>query len=56
MTTRWGAEQAIRRAGRVPDIIYHRGDYGKEPMIVLLGRTATEVAELSIRIARRLEG
>jgi hydroxymethylpyrimidine kinase/phosphomethylpyrimidine kinase len=56
MTTRWGAEQAIRRAGRVPDIIYHRGDYGKEPMILLLGRTATEVAELSIRIARRLEG
>ncbi|MBM3898425.1 MAG: bifunctional hydroxymethylpyrimidine kinase/phosphomethylpyrimidine kinase [Thaumarchaeota archaeon] len=43
-STAWGAEQAIRKIGRVPDIIYHEGDWGKEPMIVVLGRDAEEVA------------
>ncbi|MFB6470110.1 MAG: bifunctional hydroxymethylpyrimidine kinase/phosphomethylpyrimidine kinase [Vulcanisaeta sp. AZ3] len=39
----WGAEQAIRAVGKVPDIIYHQGDWGKEPEIIILGRTPTEV-------------
>ena len=56
MTTTWGAEQAVRRAGRVPDVIYHLGDWGKEPMITLLGRTALEVAERAVEIAKRLSG
>lgn len=53
-TTIWGVQQAVRRLGRLPDIIYHLGDVGKEPMILLLGRTAMEVAERAIEIARRL--
>jgi len=53
-TTAWGAEQAVKRAGRVPDALYHLGDLGKEPMIVLLGRSATEVAGLAVRLARRV--
>ena len=53
-TTIWGVEEAVRRLGRLPDVIYHLGDVGKEPMIILLGRTAIEVAERAIEIARRL--
>ncbi len=56
MTTFWGAEQAVERAGRVPDVIYHLGDWGKEPMITLLGRTAVEVAERAVEVAKRLSG
>ncbi|RLI33465.1 bifunctional hydroxymethylpyrimidine kinase/phosphomethylpyrimidine kinase, partial [Candidatus Bathyarchaeota archaeon] len=47
---------AVRRAGRDPDVIYHLGDWGKEPMITLLGRTALEVAERAVEIAKRLSG
>jgi len=53
-TTIWGVEEAVKRLGRLPDVIYHLGDVGKEPMILLLGRTAVEVAERAIEIARRL--
>jgi len=54
MTTTWGAEQAVERVGGAPDVIYHLGDLGKEPMITLLGRTAVEVAERAVLIARKL--
>jgi len=54
MTTYWGASEAVKRAGRVPDIIYHLGDWGKEPMITLIGKTAVEVAEKATEIASRL--
>ena len=56
MTTFWGAEQAVERAGRVPDVIYHLGDWGKEPIVTLLGRTAVEVAERAVEVAKRLSG
>ena len=36
--------------------INHLGDWGKEPMITLLGRTALEVAERAVEIAKRLSG
>ncbi len=50
-STNWGAEEAIKRAGKVPDIIYHEGDWGKEPMIVVLGRDAEEVARKATFLA-----
>jgi hydroxymethylpyrimidine kinase/phosphomethylpyrimidine kinase len=53
-TTFWGARKAVERIGRVPDVIYHGGDLGKEPMIVLVGRTAVEVAKRAIEIAQRI--
>jgi hydroxymethylpyrimidine/phosphomethylpyrimidine kinase len=56
MTTRWGAEEAIRSIGRVPDAIYHEGDWGKEAMITILGRDAVEVSERVIRVARLISG
>ena len=56
MTTTWGAERAMKRVGGVPDVIYHLGDWGKEPMITLLGRTAVEVAERAVEVAKKLAG
>jgi len=54
-STGWGAEQAIKAAGRMPEIIYHRGDWGKEPMVVILGRTAVEVAETAKKLASKYD-
>ena len=51
MTTRWGAGEAMKQIDGVPDAFYHTGDWGKEAMIVLLGETATSVAEKAARIA-----
>lgn len=53
-TTFWGATKAVERVSRVPDVIYHHGDLGKEPMIVLVGETAVQVAERAIEIARKI--
>lgn len=54
-STLWGAQEAIRQAGRVPDVFYHMGDWGKEPMMVILGPTAVDVAARAIAIAEALE-
>jgi hydroxymethylpyrimidine/phosphomethylpyrimidine kinase len=51
----WIMEKVIEKAGKVPNIVSHGGDWGKEPMIWLLGNTAHEVAKMAIEIARRLE-
>ena len=39
----WGTESVLSRETEVPDIIFDRGDVGKEPMIRVLGRTPDEV-------------
>ena len=41
----WGIKQAIKNVKTSPDIIYHKGDYGKEPMIIVFGNTPSEVLE-----------
>lgn len=43
-TTVWGSEQAVRRLHMSPEVIYHRGAVGKEPMMILLGESAGNVA------------
>jgi hydroxymethylpyrimidine/phosphomethylpyrimidine kinase len=42
-TMDWGTQNAIERAGKVPDLIYDRGGVGKEAMIRILGRHPEEV-------------
>jgi hydroxymethylpyrimidine kinase/phosphomethylpyrimidine kinase len=54
-TIPWGTEEAIKRVERVPNLIYHTGDYGKEPMCAILGKTAREVALTALRIAEAFE-
>jgi hydroxymethylpyrimidine kinase/phosphomethylpyrimidine kinase len=46
----WGTEWAIRKADRVPDIIYDEGDRGKEAMVRVIGRNPHEVIDKVIRI------
>jgi len=53
-TIPWGTRTAIEKLGGVPDIIYHLGDWGKEPMITVLGRSAVEVVEKALKIAEKL--
>lgn len=55
MTIPWGMKEAIKRVGKAPDAIYHRGDVGKEPMIVLFGEQAYDLAKLVIEIAKTVE-
>ncbi len=54
MTIPWGVEQAVKRARKVPDVIYHKGDIGKEPMIVILGEEARELAKLVTQVATEI--
>lgn len=50
----WGVRSVIDAEGRVPTIIWDRGDFGKEAMIRVLGSGALEVAETVVRIRRTL--
>ncbi len=43
MTIKWGIARAYEEAGKVTDLIYHTGDWGKEPMITITGRDSIDV-------------
>ncbi len=51
-TISWGVEVAIDSLGAVPDVIYHKGGWGKEPMIVLIGTDPVELAEMAVLISK----
>ena len=38
-TIAWGITNAIRNSKKTPDVIFHKGDFGKEPMIILFGES-----------------
>lgn len=44
----WGIEKAIKAVGKVPDVIFDLGEVGKEPMIRVLGSSATSVVEKAL--------
>ncbi len=55
-TIRWGINCAIKRLERhriktmAPDVIFHKGDFGKEPMIIVFGETPKNVLEKLAKI------
>lgn len=51
-TIPWGVEAAINRINDVPDVIYHKGAWGKEPSIALIGTDAVDVAKMAVCISR----
>jgi hydroxymethylpyrimidine/phosphomethylpyrimidine kinase len=53
-TIPWGTRVAMVKLGSTPDIIYHDGDWGKEPMIEILGVDAVDVAGKALRVAEAL--
>jgi hydroxymethylpyrimidine/phosphomethylpyrimidine kinase len=48
----WGVETALASCGTIPDVIYHTGGWGKEPMIVLVGKNPEEVAQMAVCLAK----
>mgnify|MGYP002395890520 CR=1 FL=1 len=52
----WGTEEAIRAVGKVPDVIYDLGEVGKEPMIRVLGTSATNAVEKALTAIRSVKG
>ncbi len=51
-TIPWGVKEAIKKLGEVPDVIYHKGAWGKEPIITILTPDAIEAAKISVCIAQ----
>lgn len=39
----WGVKKAIETVKRPPDVIYHKGDFGKEPMTLVFGESPESV-------------
>ncbi|MEM1619596.1 MAG: thiamine-phosphate synthase family protein [Fervidicoccaceae archaeon] len=56
-TIPWGVGVALEKLrGARPDVIYHVGDYGKEPMLTVFGERATDVVDKLVRMARAAAG
>lgn len=49
-TIEWGITNAIKDIEQPPDIIYHEGDFGKEPMIIIFGTTPNSVIKKILKI------
>src|SRR3989338_11689302 len=41
----WGVKYAIKHSEDPPDVIYHKGDFGKEPMTIIFAKTPTLIIE-----------
>ncbi|MEX0911178.1 MAG: bifunctional hydroxymethylpyrimidine kinase/phosphomethylpyrimidine kinase [Nitrosopumilaceae archaeon] len=50
-TISWGMRNAIKNAKRPPDLIFHKGDVGKEPMILLFGKEPKEILTKLAKLA-----
>ena len=57
-TLAWGVASVLKPGQPPPDLIYDRGEFGKEPMIRILGPTPMSVAEkaLALKNALRVAG
>jgi hydroxymethylpyrimidine kinase/phosphomethylpyrimidine kinase len=51
----WGTLRALEGAAAPPDLVFDRGDVGKEPMVRVLGRDPIDVARKIIALAGRLK-
>jgi hydroxymethylpyrimidine kinase/phosphomethylpyrimidine kinase len=50
----WGTAQVLKN-GRVPDIIFDRGDLGKEPMVRVIGKNPDEVVRKVIKLKKLMK-
>ncbi|GIU71600.1 MAG: bifunctional hydroxymethylpyrimidine kinase/phosphomethylpyrimidine kinase [Candidatus Nitrosocaldaceae archaeon] len=53
MSIKWGIEQAF--ANDKPDMVYHKGDLGKEPMIIIFGKEPMDVINKIEKILSTLQ-
>jgi len=49
-TVGWGIKNAIKNLQVPPDIIFHKGDFGKEPIILVFGDTPKNVLNKFLKI------
>lgn len=49
-TIEWGIKKAVKNSTKMPDVIYHKGDFGKEPMIIVFGETPENVLKKILKI------
>ncbi|AJW71319.1 bifunctional hydroxymethylpyrimidine kinase/phosphomethylpyrimidine kinase [Nitrosopumilus adriaticus] len=49
-TIEWGIKKAVKNTTKIPDVIYHKGDFGKEPMIIIFGETPDNVLKKIMKI------
>jgi hydroxymethylpyrimidine/phosphomethylpyrimidine kinase len=40
---KWGIKKAIKNLNSPPDVIFHKGDFGKESMIIVFGNTPKNI-------------
>lgn len=46
----WIIEEAYAQIGKTPDVIVDWGDWGKEPMMTILGQSPREVVEKVLKL------
>ena len=49
----WGTEQVLKN-GEIPDMIFDRGDVGKEPMVRIIGKTPDGVVRKVFKVQREM--
>ncbi len=54
-TLAWGVAAVLKPGAPPPDLIYDRGDWGKEPMIRILGPSPMAVAEKALALKNALQ-
>jgi len=46
----WGIKQSIKNSDVPPDIIFHKGDFGKEPMTIVFAKSPSLVIENVLKL------
>jgi len=49
-TIEWGIKTSIKDSKKSPDFIHHKGDFGKEPMVIVFGETPDIVIKKIMKI------
>jgi hydroxymethylpyrimidine kinase / phosphomethylpyrimidine kinase / thiamine-phosphate diphosphorylase len=50
----WGTQEVLKHS-EIPDIIFDRGDVGKEPMVRVIGKNPDDVVRKVLKIRREIE-
>jgi len=49
-TIEWGIKKVVKNSTKMSDGIYHKGDFGKEPMIIIFGKSPDNVLRKILKI------
>ena len=49
-TIEWGIKSVIKNSKKAFDVIYHKGDFGKEPMIIVFGENPNDILKKILKI------